>query len=103
MMDIFNSYATFKANLKKIYDDVNEERIAERQLQALHQIGLAMKYALKFQQISFRIEWDDTTLNAIFYIGLKDHVKDEITRIERLEDLAEMIETIIRINNRVYE
>jgi Zinc knuckle len=34
---------------------------------------------------------------------LKDHIKDEIARIKRLEELAEMINTAIRIDNRVYE
>jgi hypothetical protein len=32
----FNSYVTFKFNLKKIYKEVDEERVAEWQLQALH-------------------------------------------------------------------
>jgi hypothetical protein len=45
------------------------------------------------------VEWDDATLNATFYIGLKDHIKDEITRIEQLKELVEMIDTIIHINN----
>jgi hypothetical protein len=29
---IFNSYITFKSNLKKVYNKMNEERIAKRQL-----------------------------------------------------------------------
>jgi hypothetical protein len=29
---IFNNYMTFKANLKKVYDEVDEERIIEWQL-----------------------------------------------------------------------
>jgi hypothetical protein len=32
----FNSYVTFKANLKKIYSGVNKEHIIEWQLQALY-------------------------------------------------------------------
>jgi hypothetical protein len=38
-----------------------------------------------------------------FYNGLKDSIKDEISRIDRPKDLAEMIETAIRIDNRIYE
>jgi hypothetical protein len=49
------------------------------------------------------VKWDDATLNAIFYIGLKDHVKDEITRMKQLEELVEMINTTIYINNQVYK
>jgi hypothetical protein len=45
------------------------------------------------------VEWDDAALNAIFYIGLKDYVKNEITRMKQLKELAEMINTTIHINN----
>jgi hypothetical protein len=31
-MIIFNSYVTFKFNLKKVYNEVNKERIMEQQL-----------------------------------------------------------------------
>jgi hypothetical protein len=38
-----------------------------------------------------------------FYINLKDHVKDEITRGDRSNELADMIKIIIHINNYIYE
>jgi hypothetical protein len=38
-----------------------------------------------------------------FYNNLKDFIKDEINRIDRPKDLAEMIETAIQINNQIYE
>jgi hypothetical protein len=49
------------------------------------------------------VEWDDATLNATFYIDLKDHIKNKIIRMEWLEELIEMINTIIYINNQVYK
>jgi hypothetical protein len=49
------------------------------------------------------VKWDNATLNATFYIGLKDHIKDEIIRMKRLEELAEMINIVIRIDNQVYK
>jgi hypothetical protein len=49
------------------------------------------------------VKWDDVTLNVTFYIGLKDHIKNEITRMKQLEELAEMINTTICINNQVYK
>jgi hypothetical protein len=39
----------------------------------------------------------------IFYTSLKNYVKDEITKGDRSNELAEIIETIIYINNRVYK
>jgi hypothetical protein len=38
-----------------------------------------------------------------FYNGLKDFIKDEISRIDQPEDLTEIIEIAVRINNQIYE
>jgi predicted XRE-type DNA-binding protein len=38
-----------------------------------------------------------------FYTNLKDHVKDEIARGDRSDELAEMIKIIIHINNHIYK
>jgi hypothetical protein len=37
----------------------------------------------------------------IFYTSLKDYIKNKITRGDRLNELIEMIKTIIYINNYV--
>jgi hypothetical protein len=38
-----------------------------------------------------------------FYKGLKDVVKDDIARGERLDTLQRMISVVIKIDNRLYE
>jgi hypothetical protein len=38
-----------------------------------------------------------------FYTNLKNHVKDEITKGDRSDELANMIKIIIRINNHMYK
>jgi hypothetical protein len=58
-------------------------------------MGSVIKYISKFWQITLRVEWDEIALIDIFYIDLKDHVKNELARSDRLEELAEMIETAI--------
>jgi hypothetical protein len=50
-----------------------------------------------------RVKWDEAALTDIFYTSLKDHVKDEIARGDRPDELANMIKIIIYINNRVYK
>jgi Retrotransposon gag protein len=86
-----------------VYRGVNEEHTAERQLQNLRQTGSTIEYISKFQQVSSRVEWDDVVLIATFYIKLKDHVKDKISCIKRLEELINMINTAIYINNQMYK
>ena len=100
---IFGSYIRFKEEIKKVYAGIDEERTAARQILMLRQTGSATEYASKFQQISSRLEWEDAALTEVFYTGLKEHVKDEISRIERPDELSEMTETAIRIDNRIYE
>jgi hypothetical protein len=39
----------------------------------------------------------------IFYISLKNYIKNEIIKDDRSNELAKMIETIIHINNYIYE
>jgi hypothetical protein len=46
---------------------------------------------------------EKVSILAKVYTGLKDNIKDEITRINRLDELSEIIKAVIRINNRVYE
>ena len=36
----------------------------------------------------------------MFYQGLRDNIKDELIRNDRLEKLVEIIEELIKINNR---
>jgi Retrotransposon gag protein/Zinc knuckle len=99
----FNSYIQFKTDLKKVYGSINEERTADRQIRALRQTTSVTEYASKFQQILSRLDWEGNAITSEFYNGLKDSVKDEISRMDRPEDLAEMIETAVRIDNRIYE
>jgi hypothetical protein len=40
-------------------------------------------------------------LQAQYYKGLKDDVKDELTRSEKLITLAELIDKAIKVDNRL--
>jgi hypothetical protein len=39
----------------------------------------------------------------MFYIGLKDYIKDKLAIEDKDNDLIELVASIIRINNRIYE
>jgi hypothetical protein len=49
------------------------------------------------------VEWDDFALTAKYYVGLKESVKDELARMERPDELKELVEQSIKIDNRLYE
>jgi Retrotransposon gag protein/Zinc knuckle len=82
---------------------VDEVRTAERQLHLLKQTGSATKYAAEFQQLASRVEWGDSALEAKFYDGLKEFVKDEIARTDRPTGLQKLIALGVKIDNRLYE
>ena len=49
------------------------------------------------------MDQNDNTLKDQYYKGLKDVIKDEIARSNRLDILYEMIALVIKIDNRYYE
>ena len=81
----------------------NEQQEAERAIQVIRQRGSAAKYKAEFQILVAKLEWNDQAIAAQFYRGLKDHVKDEISREGRPTTPRAMYEMAIRIDTRIYE
>lgn len=100
---VFQDWESFKEEIQKIFGNVDEERAAERRMQALRQDKSAEKYTVEFKRLQAKIDWNDASLMAAYYQGLKDRVKDEIARRDRPNDLHEMIEIAVQIDNRLYE
>ena len=59
-------------------------------LRQLRQKGSAAQYYSRFQQLSARVEWDDTTLASAYYKGLSEAMKDQMgpNPPEKLKDLV---------------
>jgi len=100
---IFGNLTAFEEKFKSVYGTVDEERAAERDLQRLRQVTSVTKYTSEFQQLSSRLDWDDSALAARFYYGLKEIVKDEISRTDRPTTLAGLTDLAVKIDNRIYE
>ena len=49
------------------------------------------------------MEWDDNTLLAIYYKGLKDPIKDELSQEDITKDIDEIVEKAVRIDNKLQE
>lgn len=101
--ELIHNYTKFQRQMNRVFGDVDEERTAERRLQALRQTGSAAEYAAKFQQYGAKTQWDDAALTAQFYRGLKERVKDDIARGDRPTSLHSMITMAVRVDNRQYE
>ena len=100
---IFASLEEFKKQIRIVFGTVDQERTAEREICNIVQKGAAATYAANFQRHAAYMNWDDTALTAQYYKGLKNFVKDEISRSERPSTLAKMIEKSVIIDNRAYK
>jgi molecular chaperone DnaK (HSP70) len=60
-------------------------------------------YTAEFQRYSTKLSWNNSALIHQYYCGLKEHVKDDLSREELPTTLAEMIKRAIQIDNRIYK
>lgn len=98
-----HSFASFTKELKRIFGDPDEVATAERMLFQCRQRGSASRYITEFRRHAALLDWDSHALAAQFYRGLRDNIKDELARVGRPDDLEELINTTIRIDNRIFE
>ena len=47
------------------------------------------------------MEWDNDALLVIYYKGLKDQIKDELSREELTKDMDDMVKRAVQIDNRL--
>ncbi|RYP36404.1 hypothetical protein DL768_010949 [Monosporascus sp. mg162] len=100
---LFESYANFEQKLKDNFDNPDAKRKAAQDLLQLKQKGPASKYAVEFRNLMSKAGWvdnEDDTLIDVFYRGLKNDVKDEIIKIERLNAFGKYIAKAVKIDNR---
>jgi len=100
---IFDNYKKFKNELWRAFRVVDEKWAAERQLHILKMNKSAAKYVAEFQQIAALTDWDDDALVLQYYWGLNETIKDEIVRMNRPEELQNMIDTFINIDSCQWE
>jgi len=96
---IFSDYKKFKNELQRAFKVVDEKQAVKRQLHILKMDKSAAKYAAEFQRIAALMNWDDDALVSQYYWGLNETIKDEIARMDRPEELQDMINTFININS----
>jgi len=96
---IFDNYEKFKEKLWWVFEIVDEKWAAKQCIYILQQNELVIKYSTEFQWIAILTEWNDETFTSQYYWGLKDTIKDEIVRMNRLENLQKMIDVFININS----
>lgn len=100
---MFDSLSHFEEKLSAAFGKVDEIREMEQKILTLKQLGSAAAYSNKFRLISGRLGWNEPTLMAHYYQGLKNEVKDDLVREDRPDTLERYIEMAVKIDNRQYE
>ena len=96
-------FSLFAAEITKIFGDPDIVSSATRSLRKLRQTGSVAFYASEFRRYSTLLSWGEQALISQFYDGLKGQIKDELARAERSTELRTLIESAIRIDNRLHE
>jgi hypothetical protein len=100
---VFSSLNKFWEKLQETFGNPDEQRAAERQLLNMKQRGSAGGYAAEFKRLSAKLNWGEEALVVQFYSGLRDNVKDELSKEDRPGTLHEYITKAVKIDNRLYE
>ena len=101
--EIFISLEKFKKQIRIVFGTVDQKRTAEHKICNIVQKGAAATYAATFQRHAAYMNWDNTALTVQYYKGLKNFIKDEISRSERPSTLAKMIKKSVIIDNCAYK
>ena len=100
---IFGISEAFEKRIRRIFEDINQERTAEKQLYDLRQKKSTVNYLISFQHITTNTKWDNAAFISQFYQKLREKIKNEIVKIDRSNDLQKMIIKTVFINNQQYE
>jgi len=86
-----------------MYRDSKEEETVTRKLYELKQTGSAIMYTTEFQALSVQVDWSKKGLMSQYKKELKSKVLDALVLIEDPENIRELIDKIVKINNRIYQ
>ena len=100
---MFLLWENFKACLVQMYRDSEEEETATRKLYKLKQTASAIVYTTEFQALSVQVDWNEKSLMSQYKKGLKLKVLDTLVLVEDSKNMWELINKVVKINNRIYQ
>lgn len=98
------SFRSFSREMMKVFAPTATGRMAAKKLLDLRQGNQsAADYAIQFRTLAAESGWGEQALQATFYHGLADRIKDELASWEEVEDLESLISRVIRLDHRLQE
>ncbi|SPC60870.1 uncharacterized protein UHOD_11176 [Ustilago sp. UG-2017b] len=96
-------YPLFINQLRVVFGDPDCIATAKREIEALSQTTSVANYLTQFRQLQMTLNWGEDAMAWFFYRGLKENVKDDLSRSGKPTDLETLIQRSLEINNYIAE
>jgi hypothetical protein len=103
MSPLLQDYEAFLTELQIMFGDPNELQTCARLITDLRQHTSVPTYISEFTRLSAPLQWDNNALVYHFYRGLKEEIKDELSRVDRPTELQALMTIATRIDHRLQE
>ena len=100
---MFSLQEEFKSQLVQMYRNSKKEKTVTQKLYKLRQTVSAMIYITEFQVLLVQMDWSKKSLMAQYKKGLKSKMLDTLVLIEDPKNMQELINKVVKINNRIYQ
>ena len=96
-------YPLFINQLRVVFGDPDRIATAKREIEVLSQTTSVANYLTQFRQLQMTLNWGEDAMAWFFYRGLKENVKDDLSRSGKPTDLETLIQRSLEIDNRIAE
>ena len=98
---LFGSFMEFEGALTALCGTRDEVKSASIQLSKLRQTGSAAQYVATHRRLIQEAGWVGNAAEQSLYGGLKDNIKDELTRFQKYRNYDDLVEKVLTIDERV--
>uniref|UniRef100_A0AAQ4QJP3 CCHC-type domain-containing protein n=3 Tax=Gasterosteus aculeatus aculeatus TaxID=481459 RepID=A0AAQ4QJP3_GASAC len=98
------AYQEFTAELRRLFDHPTRGKDAAKRLFAVRQGNRSVaEYVIEFRTLAVESGWNNESLQAVFYQGLTEPLKDELISYPEPQNLEDLVALSIRVDNRCRE
>ncbi|SPC63495.1 uncharacterized protein UHOD_11281 [Ustilago sp. UG-2017b] len=96
-------YSLFVNQLHIVFGDSDCIATAKREIEVLSQATSVANYLTQFRRLQMTLNWDEDAMAWFFYRGLKENVKDDLSRSGKPTNLEALIQRSLEIDNCIAE
>ncbi|SPC60765.1 uncharacterized protein UHOD_11147 [Ustilago sp. UG-2017b] len=96
-------YPLFINQLRVVFGDPDCIATAKREIEALSQTTSVANYLTQFCQLQMTLNWGEDAMAWFFYRGLKENIKDDLSRSGKPTNLETLIQRSLEIDNHIAE